>query len=150
MHEIYVDADACPVKNEVLKVATRHNWQIHMVSNSWMRLPETRLINRVVVSDGPDVADDWIADRAGIGDLVITNDIPLAGRSLEAGAKALRPTGKPFTQDNIGMGLAMRDLSAHRREMGEITGGPPSFTKQNRSKFLSAIEDMVQAIRRST
>jgi len=150
MHEVYVDADACPVKDEVLKVAARHGWPIHMVSNSWMRLPETPLINRVVVPEGPDVADDWIAERAGDGDLVITNDIPLAARSLEAGAKALRPTGKAFTEDNIGMGLAMRDLSAQRREMGEITGGPPSFTKHDRSKFLSAMEDLIQAIRRST
>lgn len=149
MHEIYVDADACPVKDEVLKVAARHGWRVHMVSNSWMRLPETPLINRVVVPEGPDVADDWIAEHAGPGDLAVTNDIPLAARCLEAGARALRPTGKAFTDDNIGMGLAMRDLSAHLRETGEISGGPPAFSKQDRSAFLSALEETVQAIKRS-
>ena len=149
MREVYVDADACPVKDEVLKVAARHKWPIHMVSNSWMRLPETPLINRIVVPEGPDVADDWIAERAGSGDLVITNDIPLAARCLEQGARALRPTGKAFTEDNIGMGLAMRDLSAQLRESGEITGGPASFTRQDRSRFLSAMEDAIQAINRA-
>tara|TARA_E500000331_G_scaffold215702_1_gene206829 strand:+ start:310 stop:762 length:453 start_codon:yes stop_codon:yes gene_type:complete len=150
MHEVYVDADACPVKDEVLKVAARHNWPIHMVSNSWMRLPETPLIHRIVVPKDPDAADDWIAERAGVGDLVITNDIPLAARCLDWGARALRPTGKAFTKDNIGMGLAMRDLSAHLRETGEISGGPATFTKQDRSKFLSAMEDAIQAIHRIT
>ena len=150
MREVYVDADACPVKDEVLKVAARHKWPIHMVSNSWMRLPDTPLINRIVVPDGPDVADDWIAERAATGDLVITNDIPLAARCLDRGARALRPTGKAFTEDNIGMGLAMRDLSAQLRESGEITGGPASFTRQDRSRFLSAMEDAIQAINRAT
>ncbi len=150
MHEVYVDADACPVKDEVLKVAVRHKWPIHMVSNSWMRLPETPLTHRIVVPEGPDAADDWIAERAGEGDLVITNDIPLASRCLKCGARALRPNGKAFTEDNIGMGLAMRDLSAHLRETGGISGGPATFTKQDRSKFLSAMEDAIQAIHRIT
>ena len=150
MNEVYVDADACPVKDEVLKVAARHKWLVHMVSNSWMRLPETPLINRIVVPEGPDAADDWIAERAGEGDLVVTNDIPLAARCLNCGARALRPTGKAFTEHNIGMGLAMRDLSAHLRETGEISGGPATFTKQDRSKFLSAMENAIQAIRRTT
>ena len=145
-----MDADACPVKDEVLKVAARHQWVIHIVSNSWMRLPETPMIHRIVVPNGPDAADDWIAERAGVGDLVITNDIPLAARCLDWGARALRPTGKAFTKDNIGMGLAMRDLSAHLRETGEISGGPATFTKQDRSKFLSAMEDAIQAIHRIT
>ena len=149
MHEVFVDADACPVKDEVLKVAARHKWPIHMVSNSWMRLPETPLIHRIVVSEGPDAADKWIAERAGEGDLVITNDIPLASRCLDLGAQALRPTSKAFTQNNIGMGLAMRDLSAHLRETGEITGGPAIFTKKDRSQFLSAMEDAIRAIARA-
>ena len=149
MHEVFVDADACPVKDEVLKVAARHKWPIHMVSNSWMRLPETPLIHRIVVSEGPDAADKWIAERAGEGDLVIINDIPLASRCLDLGARALRPTGKAFTQNNIGMGLAMRDLSAHLRETGEITGGPAIFTKKDRSQFLSAMEEAIQAIARA-
>jgi len=148
VNEIYVDADACPVKDEVLRVAARHGWPVHMVSNSWMRLAESPLINRVVVAEGADAADDWIAERASAGDIVVTNDIPLAARALDAGARALRPTGKPFTEDNIGMGLAMRELSAELRETGEITGGPPPFAKQDRSRFLSAMEETVQTIKR--
>lgn len=150
MHEVYVDADACPVKDEVLKVASRHKWPIHMVSNSWMRLPETPLIHRIVVPEGPDAADDWIAEHAGDGDIVITNDIPLASRCLVLGAQALRPTGRAFTENNIGMGLAMRDLSAHLRETGEISGGPTIFTKKDRSQFLSAMENAIQAICRTS
>ena len=106
MNEVYVDADACPVKDEVLKVAARHNWPIHMVSNSWMRLPETPLIHRIVVPKDADAADDWIAERAGVGDLVITNDIPLAARCLDRGARALRPTGIYRRQYRHGIGDA--------------------------------------------
>ena len=149
MHEIFVDADACPVKEEIFKVAYRHGWQTHVVSNSWMRLPETPLINRIVVSEGLDAADDWIAERAGKSDLVITNDIPLASRCLNSGARALRPTGKVFTEDNIGMGIAMRNLSAHLRDVGEITGGPSPFNKKDRSRFLSAMEEIIQSIKRT-
>lgn len=148
MCEIFVDADACPVKDEVLRVAARHGLTVHMVSNSWMRLPETPLINRVVVAEGPDAADDWIAERIGTGDIAITTDIPLASRCLQKGAQAIAPTGKPFTDDSIGTALAMRDLMAHLREAGEITGGPPSFTKADRSRFLSALEDAVQRLPR--
>jgi len=149
MHEVYVDADACPVKEEVFKVASRHSWPVHVVSNSWMRLPETQLVRRVVVSEGLDMADDWIAERAGKGDLVVTNDIPLASRCLKSGARALRPVGKPFTDDNIGLGLAIRDLSSYLRETQEITGGPAAFTKRDRSRFLSAMENAIQAIYRN-
>ncbi|MBE0533996.1 MAG: YaiI/YqxD family protein [Rhodospirillales bacterium] len=148
MREIFVDADACPVKDEVLRVAARHGLTVHMVSNSWMRLPETPLINRVVVAEGPDAADDWIAERIGAGDFAITTDIPLASRCLKKGAQAIAPTGKPFTDDSIGTALAMRDLMAHLREAGEITGGPPSFTKADRSRFLSALEDAIQRLPR--
>ena len=146
--QIYVDADACPVKDEVLRVAGRHGIPVHMVSNSWMRLADDPLINRVVVSNGPDAADDWIAARAGTGDIVVTADIPLADRALKAGARALKPNGKPFTEDGIGMAMAMRELTAGLRDLGEISGGPPAFTKADRSKFLSALEETVQKIRR--
>lgn len=148
MREIFVDADACPVKDEVLRVAARHGLTVHMVSNSWMRLPETPLIHRVVVAEGPDAADDWIAERIGAGDIAITADIPLASRCLKKGAQAIGSTGKPFTDDSIGTALAMRDLMAHLRDTGEITGGPPSFTKADRSRFLSALEDAVRRLPR--
>ena len=116
-----------------------------MVSNSYMRLAEGPLIRRVVVSDGFDAADDWIAERAGAVDIVITSDIPLADRCLKAGANVLGPSGKPFTQDNIGTALAMRDLMGHLRDTGEVSGNNPSFTKRDRSQFLQALESAVQA-----
>jgi uncharacterized protein len=146
--EIYVDADACPVKAEVLRVATRHNLPIHMVSNSWMRLEASRLINRVVVNDHPDAADDWIAERIGPNDIAITADIPLASRCLKAGAKVIGPTGKPFDQGSIGMALAMRDLQSHLRETGESRGFNAAFTPRDRSRFLEALENAVQAGKR--
>jgi uncharacterized protein YaiI (UPF0178 family) len=145
---IYVDADACPVKDEAVRVAERHGLAIHFVSNAWMRLPEGPLVNRVVVSDGPDAADDWIAERIGPRDIAVTADIPLAARCLEAGARVIGPTGKPFTGSSIGMALAMRDLSRHLRETGESKGYNASFTRQDRSRFLQALEEAVQAIRR--
>jgi uncharacterized protein len=147
--QIYVDADACPVKAEVLKVAERHGLTVHMVANSWMRLDPSPLINRVVVADGADAADDWIAERAGPGDIVITADIPLASRSIKAGARALGPTGKPFTSDNIGMALAMRNLMADLRESGGIAGNNPVFTPRDRSTFLQVLETEIQLIKRS-
>ena len=146
--EFYVDADACPVKDEVMKVALRHQWRVHFVSNSFMRLPEGPLVHRVVVTEGPDVADDWIAERAGPGDIAITADIALASRCLKAGAKAIGPTGKPFDQGSIGMALAMRDLQSHLRETGESRGFNPSFTPKDRSRFLEALEHAVQAVKR--
>jgi hypothetical protein len=145
---IYVDADACPVKDEALRVAERHGIAIHYVSNTWMRLPESPLVSRVVVSDGPDAADNWIAERIGAGDIAVTADIPLASRSLKAGAQVIGPTGKPFTDAGIGMALAMRDLSAHLRETGESKGYNASFTRQDRSRFLEALEQAVQRIKR--
>ena len=150
MYEIFVDADACPVKEEIFKVAARHGWKTHVVSNSWFWLPEAPFINRIVVRNCPDAADDWIAEHSGKGDLVITNDIPLASRCLKSGAKALRPSGKAFTEDNIGMGIAMRELSAHLRDVGEITGGPSAFNKRDRSRFLSAMDEIIQSINRAT
>jgi len=147
---IYVDADACPVKEEAVRVAERHGLAIHFVSNAWMRLPEGLLVHRVVVTDGPDAADDWIAARIGPRDIAVTADIPLAARCLKAGARAIGPTGKPYTESAIGMALAMRDLSRHLRETGESKGYNASFTRQDRSRFLQALEEAVQAIRRQT
>jgi uncharacterized protein YaiI (UPF0178 family) len=145
MLEIYVDGDACPVKAEVLRVAERHGLNIHLVSNSGMRVAESPLIHRVIVSEGSDAADDWIAERIGDGDIAITADIPRAARCLKRGASVLGPTGKPFTEDSIGMALAMRDLNAHLRDTGEIKGHNPSFSKQDRSRFLQALEQTIQA-----
>jgi uncharacterized protein YaiI (UPF0178 family) len=146
--EIYVDGDACPVKNEVLKVAERHGLTVHLVSNSGMRLGLDPLVHQVVVPEGPDAADDWIAEHIGPDDLAVTADIPLASRCLQAGAEAVGPTGKPFTEDSIGMALAMRDLKSHLRETGEISESGPGFSKQDRSQFLQALENAVQTIRR--
>lgn len=147
MH-IYIDADACPVKDEALKVADRHGIAITYVSNSWMRLPENALVTRIVVQEGPDAADNWIAERAGVEDIVVTQDIPLAARALKAGARAIGVTGKPFTEQSIGMALAMRELSQHLRETGESKGYNAAFTKQDRSRFLQAMEEAVQSILR--
>jgi uncharacterized protein YaiI (UPF0178 family) len=145
---LYIDADACPVKGEAVRVAERHGIEIHFVSNAWMRLPEGPLIKRVVVTDGPDAADDWIAERIGNGDIAVTADIPLAARCLKAGARVIGPTGRPFTEASIGMALAMRDLSAHLRETGESKGYNASFTRRDRSQFLQALEQAVQASKR--
>ena len=145
MLEIYVDGDACPVKQEVLKVAERHQVIVHMVGNSWLRVGDSPLIKRVVVPENPDAADDWIAEHIGKEDIAITADIPLADRCLKNGAAVLGPTGRPFTEQSIGMALAMRDLKAQLRESGEISGAGPSFSKRDRSNFLSALEDMIQA-----
>ncbi len=142
--EIYVDADACPVKSEILRVATRHGLTVHMVSNSWMRLEESPLIKRVIVGDGADAADDWIAEHATPSDIVVTADIPLAARALKAGAQCIGPTGKPFSDTNIGMALAMRDMQRHLRETGESRGYNAAFTPRDRSQFLQALENAVQ------
>ncbi|HKZ97118.1 MAG TPA: YaiI/YqxD family protein [Hyphomicrobiaceae bacterium] len=146
--EIYVDADACPVKDEALRVAERHGATIHYVANSWMRLAESPLARRVVVADGPDAADDWIVGRIGPGDIAVTADIALAARCLKKGARVVGPTGKPFTDSGIGMALAMRDLSRHLRETGESRGFNADFTRQDRSRFLMALEEAVQEIKR--
>ncbi len=149
MHRIFIDADACPVKEEAVRVAMRHGVAIHFVSNAYMRLPEGERVGRVVVAEGPDAADDWIAGRILATDVAVTADIPLAARCLAAGAQAIGPTGKPFTPSNIGTAMAMRDLSRHLRETGESRGFNPSFTRADRSRFLEALEHAVQAIRRS-
>jgi uncharacterized protein YaiI (UPF0178 family) len=145
--QIYVDADACPVKDEAVKVADRHGLTIHFVSNAPMRLPMGLDVRRVIVSDGFDAADDWIAEQVGASDIAITSDIPLAERCLKAGAQVIGATGKPFTTDNIGMGMAMRELSRDLRDMGEISGAGPSFSKKDRSRFLEALENAVRKAR---
>ena len=147
--KIYVDADACPVKSEVARVDERHCLSVHMVSNSWMRLPEVQVIKRVVVSDGFDAADNWNAERAGTKDIDVTSDIPLADRCLKAGARVLGPTGKPCTPDNIGTALAVRDLMGHLRDTGEVSGNNPSFKARDRSQFLQALETEIQSIMRA-
>lgn len=146
--EIYVDGDACPVKDEVARVAARHGLQVHLVSNQWLRGMDGPGINRVVVTEGFDAADDWIVEHAGPADIVVTADIPLAARCLEKGARVLGPTGKPFTDNGIGMALAMRELMATLRDSGEIRGGGPAFGKQDRSRFLQALEQTVQDAKR--
>lgn len=145
---IYVDADACPVKEEVVRVATRHAIPVVFVANSWMRLPESPLVERVVVSDGPDAADHWIAERVGAGDIVVTQDIPLASRTLSVGARVLSPQGKAFTDANIGMSLAMRDLMKDLREAGVMDSRNPAFTRAGRSAFLQTLESIIQALKR--
>lgn len=146
--EIYVDGDACPVKEEVARVAARHGLTVHLVSNQWLRGMDGPGIHRVVVTEGFDAADNWIVDHAGPRDIVVTADIPLAARCLEKGARVLGPTGKPFTESGIGMALAMRDLLSTLRDSGEIRGGGPTFGKQDRSRFLQALEQAVQNARR--
>lgn len=147
--KIYVDADACPVKAEAVRVASRHDLTIYFVANSWMRLEDNPLIERVVVGEGADAADDWIAEHVGAFDLVVTADILLAARCLKAGAQCIGPTGKPFTDANIGAALAMRDLQRHLRETGESRGLNAAFTPRDRSRFLEALEHAVQAAKRA-
>lgn len=131
-----------------MKVAARHNIAVHYVANAWMRLPEHPLVHRTIVSDGADVADDWIAERVTARDVVVTQDIPLAARCLKAGAKVIGNTGKPFDESSIGMALAMRDLSRHLRETGESRGFNAAFTKADRSRLLQSLEEAVQRLKR--
>ena len=145
---IYIDADACPVKDEVYKVAARYGLKTLVVSNAFIQIPKFPLIERMIVEAGPDIADDWIAERAVAGDVVITNDIPLAGRVLENGAAAIAPNGRPFTSDSIGSALAQRAIMEHIRSTGEITGGPRPFAAADRSKFLQALDEAIHKIKR--
>ncbi len=146
---IFIDADACPVKDETYKVAARYGLKTFVVSNSFMQIPASPLIERVVVDAGPDIADDWIAERAGAGDIVVTNDIPLADRVLKSGAAAIKPNGQPFTHDSIGSALAQRSIMEHIRSTGEITGGPRPFDRADRSRFLQALDTAIQKSRRT-
>ncbi len=145
---IFVDADACPVKNEVYRVAERYGLKVFIVANSFMNVPRSDMIERVVVPDGPDIADNWIAERAGATDIVITADIPLAGRCVRNGAAVLSPTGKPFDDNSIGMALATRDLMTDLRSAGAVTRGPPPLSRQDISRFLSALDLAVTRLKR--
>ncbi|WP_299396505.1 YaiI/YqxD family protein [Pelagibius sp.] len=146
---IYVDADACPVKQEIYRVAERHGWTVQVVANDIIALPVHPLIKRVVVGDGFDAADDWIAERAGRGDIVVTADVPLASRCVKAGAEVLAHNGKGFSDRSIGMALASRNLMAELREAGQITGGPRPFSQRDRSAFLSALHETILRIGRT-
>ncbi len=146
--KIYIDADACPVKEETYKVALRYGLRTFVVSNSFMQIPISPLIARVVVDAGADVADDWIADHVVSGDVVVTNDIPLAARVLARAAHAVAPHGRAFTHDSIGMALAQRALMEHIRSTGETTGGPPPFTPADRSRFLQVLDQIISRERR--
>jgi len=148
MIEIYIDGDACPVKEEILKVAARHDLIVHLVSNQWLRMPVGPKVNKVVVSDGFDAADDWIAENVKVMDIAITSDIPLAKRCIEAGAIVLGPTGKAFSPDNIGMAMAMRELNQDLRAMGEIKGYNAAFSKKDRSNFLNELERAIQTLKK--
>ncbi|KQS57373.1 hypothetical protein ASG17_01190 [Brevundimonas sp. Leaf363] len=143
MTTLFIDADACPVKEEVYRVARRTGLKVFVVSNGWMQVPREPLIEQVVVDAGPDIADDWIAERAGPGDVVITQDIPLADRCLKNGAQALKSNGQPFTPDSIGSTLAGRMVGEHLRSMGVPTSGPPPFGPADRSRFLQALDAAV-------
>jgi len=145
---VYVDADACPVKQEVYRVARRYGLVVTLVANSPMRVPGEPWIALQVVEEGLDAADDWIVDHLHPDDIVVTADIPLASRCLKAGARVIGTTGKPFTDDNIGPAVATRDLLAGIRGAGEMTGGPPPIGKRERSRFLQTLDETIQSIRR--
>jgi uncharacterized protein len=146
--DLYVDADACPVKDESFRVAQRYGLRVFVVSNSYMRVPHDPNIELVVVTDGFDAADDWIVERVTERDIVVTADIPLAGRCLEKKAAVLGPRGKEFTEDAIGDALATRELMQQLRDMGEVSGGPPPFDRKDRSKFLQKLDTLVHAAKR--
>ncbi len=150
MLRIFVDADACPVKQEVARVAQRYSLKVTFVANARMRIPELPGAELVVVADHLDAADDWIVDHAEAQDIVITTDIPLAARSVDRGARVIDPSGRIYTEENVGHALATRNLLADLREGGaEFLGGPPPFQNKDRSRFLQSLDQVVQQIRRS-
>src|SRR5437763_3765022 len=146
---IYIDADACPVKQEIYRVAERHGLKVFVVSNSPIAVPRDPLIERVVVAAGMDAADDWIAERATTGAIVVTQDIPLAARVVKTGGIAIAPNGKPFSESSIGMALATRNLMDSLRSAGEITGGPKAFAPKDRSAFLQSLEREIVRLKRA-
>jgi uncharacterized protein YaiI (UPF0178 family) len=146
---IYIDADACPVKEETYRVARRHAVKVYVVANSSIRVPAEDLIEMVVVKGGFDVADDWIVERITESDLAITSDIPLAERCLKKGARVLGPKGNPFTEDAIGEAMATRALLDMLRQGGQFGGGPAPFAKADRSRYLAKLDEMLHAIKRS-
>jgi uncharacterized protein YaiI (UPF0178 family) len=145
---IYVDADACPVKDEIYRVAGRHALPVSVVAAGFIRVPQDPLIERVAAGAGLDAADDWIAERAGPGAIVITADVPLASRCVKAGAEVLAPNGKPFSEETIGLTVAVRNLMHDLRSAGEVTGGPRPFTPKDRSAFLSALDQTIRRLQR--
>jgi uncharacterized protein YaiI (UPF0178 family) len=147
--QIYIDADACPVKNEVYRVAERHGLKVFVVSNAPIMVPREPWIERIVVGGATDAADDWIAERAKPGDVVITADVPLASRAVKAGAAVIAPNGKPFDEDSIGLALATRNLLHDLRSAGAVTGGPKPFEPRDRSRFLSALDQAIVRLRRA-
>jgi uncharacterized protein len=148
MLHIFVDADACPVKKEVYRVAGRYNLDVTLVANSWMRIPDAARIELKVVSDSFDAADDWIVENVQAKDIVVTADILLADRCLKAGARVIGTTGKPFSEENIGEAVATRDLLAELRDAGLMMGGPKPIQESDRSYFLQQLDNMIQAVRR--
>jgi len=147
---LFVDGDGCPVKDEVYRVARRYQLEVFLVANKWMRTPEGDWLHLVVVAEGANAADDWIVEHVEERDIVITGDIPLASRCIHKRARVLGLKGLPFTEDNIGGVLATRDLLADLREQGERTRGPDPFSKQDRSRFLQALDAMIHAVRRES
>lgn len=146
---IYVDADGCPVKDEVFKVARRYKLKVFVVSNSKMRVPSHELFESVVVTDKFDAADDWIAERAGEADVVVTSDVLLAARCVEKKSRVLDPKGRVFTENSIGNAVANRELAGYLRDMGEMGGGPAPFRQRDREMFLQRLDDLIQAAMRS-
>jgi uncharacterized protein len=146
---ILVDADACPVKDEIYRVAERHGARVAIVSNQWLRVPVADWVERVVVGDGFDAADDWIAGEANGRSIVVTGDILLADRALKAGAAVIAPNGRPFTSASIGGAIATRAIMADLRAGGEQLGGPAPFSKQDRSRFLSALDEALVRLART-
>ncbi len=147
--EIYVDADGCPVKDEVYRVAGRYGLKVWVIANDWLRVPDDPLVTRIIVSEGLDRADDWIAERIGPGDIAVTADVPLADRCVKRGAQAIAPNGRRFSEATIGTDLADRNLMTALREAGAIQGGGRPFSRQDRSRFLSALDNAIQALRRA-
>ena len=148
MLHIYIDADACPVKDEVYKVAQRYGLPVTLVANSYMRVPGGDRTKLVVVDQGLDEADDWIVEQVQKDDIVITGDIPLAARCLDEGARVLGHKGKPFTEENVGEALASRQLLKQLRDQGIMMGGPPPFAKKDRSLFLQQLDQLINTIKR--
>lgn len=145
---LFIDADACPVKNEVFRVARRYRLKVYLVSNSSMRIPPDESIELIIVHEGFDAADDWIATHITETDIAVTADIPLAARCLKKGARVLDPKGRVFSEDSIGEALATREFTAFLRDMGTITGGPPPFEPRDRSRFLQRLDEIIHAIMR--
>ena len=146
---IYVDADACPVKDEVYRVAARHQVPVTVVAVGFIRVPQDPMIERVAAGANPDAADNWIAERAGAGDIVVTADVPLADRCVKAGAAVIAPNGRPFTEQSMGMTLAVRNLMHDLRSAGEVTRGPRPFSPRDRSAFLSALDETIRRVQRA-